>query len=78
MLKIQGQKINEHPLGLFVGEYKKIANVLAQAALEAGIVFTPEGEMAFNKGDYIVTDNPPTHAWPVKKEVFERTYVVVE
>lgn len=79
MLKIQGQKIHQRPLeDEDAYEYKKIATVFAQVAPERGVVYTPEGVMDFDKGDYIVTDNPVTHAWPVKKEVFERTYVVLE
>ena len=77
MLEIQGQNIKEHPFkdNPFLDECKKIATVLAVSVLEGGVVYTPEGKMRFKAGDYIVTDNPPTHAWPVAREVFEKTYV---
>ena len=58
-------------------EYVKTATVLAMPLTYPSIIQTPEGEMTANAGDYLVTDNPPTHAWPVKREVFERTYVAV-
>lgn len=79
MLRIQGQKITEHPFkdDPFLDEYKKIATVLAIDVMEDGIVYTPEGEMRFEAGDYIVTDNLPTHAWPVRRDVFEKTYARV-
>ena len=34
----------------------------------------PEGTMQPQTGDYLVSDDPPTHLWPVRREVFERTY----
>lgn len=58
-----------------IRRYRKAAAVLAERATEAGVISTPEGDMHFAAGDYLVTDSPPTHAWPVKREVFERTYV---
>jgi hypothetical protein len=30
--------------------------------------------MTFKAGDYLLTDDPPTHVWPVDKAVFERTH----
>ncbi|HEX5466698.1 MAG TPA: hypothetical protein VFW92_08515, partial [Candidatus Limnocylindrales bacterium] len=56
------------------GRYRKVGYVLAEQATEPGIIATPEGDMRFEAGDYLVTDAPPTHMWPVKREVFERTY----
>lgn len=56
-------------------EYRKTATVLAVQIDYAATVRTPEGDMAMQPGDYLVTDNPATHAWPVKREVFEATYV---
>ena len=75
-MRIDGRNINMHPLidETVINEYVKFATVLAAQVSVDGKVFTPEGEMEFNNGDYIVTDNPPTHAWPVKKGVFENTY----
>lgn len=74
---IQGVKIDRHPMSDRVSElgvYLKGATVIATQAQIAGIVKTPEGDMRFQAGDYIVTDNPPTHAWPVRQQVFEQTY----
>lgn len=58
--------------------YRKISDVLAEQATEPGRLTTPEGVMSFNAGDYLVSDRPPTRMWPVKREVFERTYRLVE
>ena len=57
-----------------VWRYHKIATVLAEQQLKGGQVVTPEGIMRYEAGDYLVTDNPPTHVWPVKRSVFEETY----
>lgn len=54
--------------------YRKVAGVLAVRLSEPFEVDTPEGRMSADAGDYLVTDDPPTHAWPVRREVFERTY----
>lgn len=58
--------------------YRKTATVLAAIAERDGIIETPEGDMQFHKGDYIVTDDPPTHSWPVHKETFESTYEEID
>ena len=58
-----------------VAVYRKVGTVLAQQAVSDGSVTTPEGVMSYKAGDYLVTDNPPTHVWPVKREVFLRTYM---
>lgn len=74
---IQGQRIDRHPFSdreAELGVYLKGSTVIAAQAMQAGVVKTPEGEMRFQAGDYIVTDNPPTHAWPVRQQVFEQTY----
>jgi len=54
--------------------YRKTAFVWAEVATTAGKLDTPEGVMSYAAGDYLVSDSPPTHLWPVKREVFERTY----
>ena len=54
--------------------YVKTASVLALRIPVPFEVDTPEGRMSADAGDYLVTDDPPTHAWPVKREVFERTH----
>ncbi len=38
-----------------------------------GILRTPEGDMKFHKGDYIVK-GVCGEIYPVKKEIFEKTY----
>lgn len=57
--------------------YAKEATVIAWPADNPGVIETTEAVMTFQAGDYIVTDNPPTHAWPIHKLVFESTYVEV-
>jgi hypothetical protein len=54
--------------------YRKTALVHAVRLLEEMHIHTPEGVMVGQPGDYIVSDDPPTHLWPVRREVFERTY----
>lgn len=78
---IEGRGIRVHPAAGFetpIREYRKTATVFAAQASASGVITTPEGQMSFDAGDYIVTDNPTTHAWPVKRDVFESTYVEVE
>lgn len=71
---IEGRHIGRHPLsdqvepGLKI--YSKQATVIAGQAQVPGIIETQSGQMTFQAGDYIVTDNPPTHAWPVRADVF--------
>ena len=71
---IEGQFIDHHPFNEGVGVYVKGASVLAAQADQAGVINTPEGRMTFQAGDWILTDNPPTHAWPVRQQVFEATF----
>lgn len=54
--------------------YRKTATVLAARIESPFVVDTPEGRMTGEPGDFLVTDDPPTHAWPVRSEVFERTH----
>jgi len=56
--------------------YLKIAPLLAEQATAPGRIKTPEGVMSYEAGDYLVTDVPPTHMWPVKRDIFNRTYEV--
>lgn len=79
--RLEGQNIARHPLvdtTGHVGLYVKGVTVIAVQAQVAGVVVTPEGEMTFQAGDYILTDNPPSHAWPVRQQVFETTYELHE
>lgn len=61
-------------VGKVPSPYVKMATVTALRLPFAFEVDTPEGRMSAEAGDYLVTDDPPTHAWPVKREVFERTH----
>lgn len=54
--------------------FEKTGTVRAITAGQAGSIVTPEGTMRFGPGDMIVSDEPPTHAWPVRRDIFERTY----
>jgi hypothetical protein len=58
--------------------YRKVAPVRAIELHEDVTVDTPEGTMEAHAGDFLVSDDPPTHLWPVKREVFLRTYEVAE
>lgn len=71
---INGRNIGAHPLAEGLSVYSKTASVIAGQAQVPGIIDTSEGQMTFQAGDYIVTDNPPTHAWPVRADVFKGTY----
>ncbi len=55
-------------------EYRKTAPVRAVPVGYDFAVETPEGVMYAHAGDYLVTDVPSTHFWPVKRETFEKTY----
>lgn len=59
-------------------EYRKTATVFARQHPIPFAVHTPEGVMEGEAGDYLVTSNPPTHMWPVRREIFEATYRPVE
>ena len=73
--RIPGRNLSAFPFSISSPhEYRKTATVLAAVAPCDGEVDTPEGVMRYREGDYIVTDNPPTHAWPVWRDVFLRTY----
>jgi hypothetical protein len=58
-------------------EYVKVDRVLAVEADRTGVINTLNGPVWYSKGDYILTDNPPTHTWPVKRDIFKRTYQLV-
>ena len=40
-------------------------------------ILTLEGTIHANPGDYIIT-GPEGERWPVKKEIFEKTYEIIE
>lgn len=60
-----------------VHEYRKTATVRALQSPWPGVVHTLEGDMTYEAGDYICT-GPGGESWPVKKEIFEATYELVE
>lgn len=60
-----------------VWRYLARGHVLAEEATKPGRIITPQGVMSYEAGDYLLTDSPPTHIWPVKREIFERTYAGV-
>lgn len=88
-MQIDGRVLNgKHPLADhgqvtvrgYVAEIPLVTDhVLAAMATDFGSVLEPlppygDTLVAFNPGDYIVSDDPPTHAWVVKAAVFESTY----
>ena len=54
--------------------YRKTTPVRARQMETEFIVFTLEGEMRGHAGDYLVSDFEMTHAWPVRRDIFESTY----
>ncbi len=59
--------------------YRKVAIVHAALALSDGTIETLEGTMEYKAREhYIVSDDPPTHIWPVRRDIFESTYHIVE
>ena len=57
-------------------EYKKVATVMAKQMDEDFEVETLEGTMKGKAGDYLC-QGPAGEEWPIKKGIFEATYVVV-
>lgn len=55
-------------------EFEKTATVRARQMNHGFVVLTPEGRMEGHQGDYLVSDFEMTHAWPVRRDVFEATY----
>ena len=58
-------------------EYRKIATVKARQMDSSFKVPTLEGTMTGNPGDYLCM-GVDDELWPVKKEIFEKTYELVE
>lgn len=56
--------------------YKKIATVRAKQMDRDFVVNTLEGVMKGHKGDYLC-EGATGERWPIKKEIFEETYVEV-
>ena len=85
-MQIDGKSLTAHPLATREApapaprRYRHVTRgvtVLAALATDFGSVNVGGGDpwQAFIPGDMIVTDDPPTHAWPVAAEVFAREYV---
>lgn len=56
---------------------KKPIVVDAYQATQSTFIKTLEGTMKANEGDWIIT-GIEGEQWPVKKEIFEKTYKVIE
>jgi hypothetical protein len=56
-------------------EYRKVATVQAGQAISAGIIPTLEGDHSYEAGDYIAGPGQAGEYWPVKRSIFEATYV---
>lgn len=82
-MKIDGRNLSEHPMAnrddpdLRPRSYRNDReDILAARATDFGQVEGDRDVMQFAPGDYIVTDDPPTHAWVVPQSVFESIFVV--
>jgi hypothetical protein len=60
-----------------MAKYRKVALVDARQADSEGTITTLEGVMSYSAGDYICT-GPAGESWPVQREIFEATYVLVD
>ena len=72
---------NDYYLFMLGGQplYRKVGVVHAALASVDGTIETLEGTLEYKAGEhYIVSDDPPTHIWPVRRDIFEATYNVVE
>ena len=58
-------------------QYRKIARTHAVQLTEDYEVETLEGWLHAKKGDYLVVNEDGGWPWPVKKEIFEKTYVLL-
>jgi hypothetical protein len=56
-------------------EYRKVAIVKAGQAIRGGVMATLEGDHTFEAGDYICGPGAGGEFWPVKRAIFEATYV---
>lgn len=61
------------------GVYYKMSEVYASVAKEPGEITTREGSTHYEKGDYLVYNNPDqTDGYAISKEKFERMYDEIE
>lgn len=75
--RVPGRGIDKHPYADQSGGveiYSRTATVLAAQAPVGGACETEEGDKRFQAGDWILTNNPPTKAWPVNDQIFRATY----
>lgn len=73
--RLEGHLITEHPLAAEgLGIYSMGPTVLAAQAMVGGVLHTASGDQTFQAGDWIVTDNPPSHAFVVREQVFAQKY----
>jgi hypothetical protein len=56
-------------------KYRKWALTVAGQATHDGFIETAEGLMSFVAGDYICGPGAGGEYWPVKRAIFEATYV---
>ena len=56
---------------------KKPIPVTAQQVTERTIIHTIEGPLTAQPGDWVIT-GVDGERWPVKKEIFEKTYRVID
>lgn len=49
-------------------------NVLAKRVRQEVIVECEDRDVLLNPGDFLVTDDPPTHAWVMRDGEFQRLY----
>lgn len=68
--------MTEYPMA-GVREYRKTATVMAYQAIEAGAISTLEGTMTYEEGDYICGPGADGEYWPVRQDIFIRTYELV-
>lgn len=59
-------------------EYRKVATVKAGKAIQGGTIPTLEGDHTFEAGDYICGPGAAGEFWPVRRDIFEATYVPAE
>jgi hypothetical protein len=84
-MRICGTDLTEHPLDAHgeveVQRYTDGAGIvrLACAAPDFGSIDCGSDPVQyFQPGDYIVTDDPPTHAWAVPGAIFETSFKQLE
>ena len=57
---------------------KKPVVIEARLLTQAGLVLTAHGRVRAEAGDYVLRDPESGDEWPIKPDIFERTYEPVE